>query len=245
MRKKEREIRALKRQKVAYKTAIEEGQTSFKSDLTTLNGKIRDKSNKIQEFCNQTGYNRDRFREQVGGKTSVGHITGNTQKYKDTLKNGLTSNNNNVIIRETGGKYTIGSDAWFKQQEERDKKAKDAYKEIAQADNVQKIATISGFSIEEIQQIKNHVFFDEHILYGGKDKFFPDYNMAIAFKRLENGIPEERDILLLKHELFESQCEKKYNLTASEAHAMATEKYDWDGLIENLFGEDGEPDDLL
>ena len=175
----------------------------------------------------------------------MGHTSGNTQKHKDTLKNGLTSNNSNVIIKETGGKYTIGSDAWFKQQEERDKKAKKAYKEIAQADNTQKIATISGFSIEEIQQIKNHVFFDEHILYSGKDKFFPDYNMAVAFKRLENGIPEERDILLLKHELFESQCEKKYNLTASEAHAMATEKYDWNGLIEELFGEDGEPDDLL
>ncbi|MGN1410915.1 MAG: phage minor capsid protein, partial [Oscillospiraceae bacterium] len=56
LRQKERDIRALKRQKVAYKTAIEEGQTSFKSDLTTINGKIRDKSNQIQEFCNQTGY---------------------------------------------------------------------------------------------------------------------------------------------------------------------------------------------
>lgn len=245
LRGMERQSRALKRQKVALKTAIDEGQTFLKSDLTALNGKIRDKSAQIQSFCNETGYKRDRFRESINPKTSVGHTSGNTQKHKDTLKNGLTSNNSNVIIKETGGKYTIGSDAWFKQQEERDKKAKKAYKEIAQADNTQKIATISGFSIEEIQQIKNHVFFDEHILYSGKDKFFPDYNMAVAFKRLENGIPEERDILLLKHELFESQCEKKYNLTASEAHAMATEKYDWNGLIEELFGEDGEPDDLL
>ena len=79
----------------------------------------------------------------------------------------------------------------------------------------------------------------------GIDNFFPDYNMAVAFKRLEKGIPEERDILLLKHELFESQCEKKYNLTASEAHAMAKKEYDWDGVLLKLFGEDGEPDDLL
>lgn len=86
LRKKEREIRALKREKIAYKTAIEEGQTSFKSDLTTINGKIKDKSSQIQEFCNQTGYNRDRFREQVGGKTSVGYgaknkINGNIQNF--------------------------------------------------------------------------------------------------------------------------------------------------------------------
>lgn len=85
LRQKEREIRALKREKVALKTAIEEGQTFLKSDLTALNGKIREKSNKIQEFCNQTGYKRDRFREQVGGKTSVGH---NSKNYQ----NGLTSN---------------------------------------------------------------------------------------------------------------------------------------------------------
>ena len=94
LRKKEREIRALKREKIAYRTAIEEGQTSFKSDLTTINGKIKDKSNQIQEFCNQTGYKRDRFREQVGSKTSVGHTSGNAQKYKDNLKNGLTSAQN-------------------------------------------------------------------------------------------------------------------------------------------------------
>ena len=91
LRKKEREIRALKHEKIAYTTAIEEGQTSFKSDLTTINGKIRDKSNQIQEFCNQTGYNRDRSREQVSGKTPVGHTSKNRQ-------NGLTFSNSNGKI---------------------------------------------------------------------------------------------------------------------------------------------------
>lgn len=56
---------------------------------------------------------------------------------------------------------------------------------------------------------------------------------------------DECDILLLHHELLESQCEKKYNLTTSEAHVMATKEYDWSGKIEELFGEDGELDDLL
>lgn len=96
-----------------------------------------------------------------------------------------------------------------------------------------------------IEEIKNHVFFNQHILIDSIGKFSPDYNMAVAFRRLENGTPESRDILLLKHELFESQCEKKYMLTASEAHAMAKQKYDWDGTLFAIFGEDGEPDDLL
>ncbi len=101
LRGMERQSRALKRQKVALKTAVDEGQTFLKSDLTALNGKIRDKSAQIQSFCNETGYRRDRFREQVGGKTSVGHTSGNTQKYKDTLKNRLTSAQNNGNMKQS------------------------------------------------------------------------------------------------------------------------------------------------
>ena len=101
LRGMERQSRALKRQKVALKTAVDEGQTFLKSDLTALNGKIRDKSAQIQSFCNDTGYRRDRFREQVGGKTSVGHTSGNTQKYKDTLKNRLTSAQNNGNMKQS------------------------------------------------------------------------------------------------------------------------------------------------
>lgn len=239
-RQYEREIRSAKREKVAFDTAVKETSDSelkavMKSGSDYVNQQIKEKQAQMRDFIQQTGNKRDYFREQNYGKVTYTKNSGNP----------LTSAKNNVIIKQNGGKYTVGSTAWFKQQEKRDNQAKKAYKEIAQADNIQKIADVSGMNVEEIKQIKNHVFFDEHILYDGKNKFFPDYNMAVAFKRLENGTPEERDILLLKHELFESQCEKKYNLTASEAHAMATEKYDWDGFLKKIFGEDGEPDDLL
>ena len=239
-RKYEREIRSAKREKVAFDTAVKESadpelKAVMKSGSDYANQQIKVKQAKMRDFINQTGQSRDYFREQNYGKVIYPKNNGNS----------LTSTTNNVIIKQKGGKYTVGSTAWFKQQEKRDNQAEKAYKEIAQADNIQKIADVSGMNIEEIKQIKNHVLCDEHILYDGKSKFFPDYNMAVAFKRLENGTPEERDILLLKHELFESQCEKKYNLTASEAHAMATEKYDWNGSLKQIFGEDGEPDDLL
>lgn len=194
---------------------------------------LRNAQKELREFIADTNFNES--------ETVLKRDYGKEKIYQ----NNLTFPQNNDIIKQTGGKYTVGSTAWFKQQEKREEQAKKAYQEIAQADNIEKIANVSGMSAEEVKQIKNHVFFDEHILYDGKSKFFPDYNMAVAFKRLENGVPEERDILLLKHELFESQCEKKYNLTASEAHAMATKKYDWDGFLKKIFGEDGESDDLL
>ena len=109
LRGMERQSRALKRQKVALKTAIDEGQTFLKSDLTALNGKIRDKSAQIQSFCSETGYKRDRFRESINPKTSVGHASGSAQKYKEALKNGLTSNNSNDKAKSSS-KFNISLD---------------------------------------------------------------------------------------------------------------------------------------
>ena len=157
----------------------------------------------------------------------------------------LTGAANGGII-EVGGKYVVGTKQWFKQQDLRAKQATSAYQDIFNADNIKAIADSSGLSEEDVQIIKNHVFANKHIMYDGTlDRFTPDYDMAVAFKRLEQGKPEKRDILLLKHELYESQCEEKYHLTASEAHAMATQKYDWQSVIESLNDGDGELDDLL
>lgn len=103
LRKKEREIRALKREKIAYNTAITETsdkqlKTVFQSALTYTNSAIRDKSAEIKQFCADTGYRRDRFREQIGGKTSVGHGFGefSKQNQKFNLKNSLTSAQNSA-----------------------------------------------------------------------------------------------------------------------------------------------------
>ena len=111
LRGMERQSRALKRQKVALKTAVDEGQTFLKSDLTALNGKIRDKSAQIQSFCNETGYRRDKFKESINPKTSVGHASGSTQKYKEALKNGLTSTQNygNIQGRGNGNNSSNGN----------------------------------------------------------------------------------------------------------------------------------------
>lgn len=108
LRKKEREIRSLKREKTAYNTAITETSDKqlkavFQSALTYTNSAIRDKSAEIKQFCADTGYQRDRFREQVGGKSSVGHGFGefSKQNQKFNLKSGLTSAKNNGNIKLT------------------------------------------------------------------------------------------------------------------------------------------------
>ena len=237
LRKKEREIRSLKREKVAIKTAIEEGQTSFKFDLTTINGKIRDKSNQIQEFCNQTGYNRDKFREQVSGKTSVGHATGNTQKYKDNLKNGLTSTQN-IGNMKTGGKITENNAHRFEFFE---KQATRYYnQQILNDEDIKKISKNTSFTENEILKIKNHLMREEHLFKNGeKRKFDVDIDIALAWQRLIKGENIlESDIILLNHELTELLYMKEHNCPYEQAHAYAVQFYDWDKAINQFVDTD-------
>ena len=134
---------------------------------------------------------------------------------------------------------------YLKRYEKRNEQATAAYKKIAAADDIEAIAKTSGMSTADIKQIKQHVFFETHQLYDGVGKFEPDYDMAVAWQRLTEGRPEERDILLLRHELLESQLEKAYNLSAADAHRLASKTYDWAAELLKLLGEDGEADDLL
>ena len=73
----------------------------------------------------------------------------------------------------------------------------------------------------------------------------PDYDMAVAWKRLVSGDFQSRDIMLLKHELLESKLEEEYNLTIAEAHARAKTVYDWEKELFDAVGKDGEKDGLL
>lgn len=159
---------------------------------------------------------------------------------KNKAKAGIDEENKK---HPSGGKFDVGTYEW---EMSRNSQAEKYYEKIRETDDIKAISESSGMSENDIEQIKNHVFHNKHKLYDGTvDKFDPDYDMAVAWKRLTEGIPEDRDILLLKHELLESQMEKKYNLTAAEAHKKATETYDWAGKIDEILGQGGEDDDLL
>ena len=149
-------------------------------------------------------------------------------------------------VKQTGGKesgghnYKADSDA-----SKRDRAAAEAYRRFSRDNDAGIIAKNTGFSEKVISEIRRHIFFDKHKLYDGYGRFEPDYDMAVAWERMRQGSTLPRDITLLRHELLESRLEKEYNLTASEAHGRASQKYDWwDQLVKEI-GEDGEPDGLL
>lgn len=145
-------------------------------------------------------------------------------------------------IKQTGGHYYTDKESDSKN----DRLAARAYEQYSRSDDSKKIAKVSGFTIQEVQRIRSHVFFKKHDLFDGRyDRFDPSYDMAVAWKRLSEGKPIPRDITLLHHELFESEMEQKYNISASEAHRIADQKYSWyDQLMRETEGA-GEPDGIL
>ena len=149
-------------------------------------------------------------------------------------------------MKQTGGRITGGYHYEVKPEDtERGRQAAKAYERFAREDDSKVIADNTGFSVEDIIKVRRHIFFNKHKLYVGYTHFDPDYNMAVAWERLKRGEYLDRDITLLRHELLESELEKKYNIDISEAHARATKTYDWWGQVEKELGEEGEPDGLL
>lgn len=192
------------------------------------------------------GENAPPLHPQCRCSTSAWEDSKEYDEWLDYLSKGGTTAEWNIKKRriiQSGGRYAVGSIEWIIQREA---VAKKHYDKIRMTDDIEAVAKNSSMSVEDIRIIKNHIFFEKHIKYDGSMELFDaDYDIAVAWNRLAQGIPEERDLLLLRHELLESMVEKKYNLTAAEAHEIAEASYAWDKkLIEDL-GDDGEKDGLL
>lgn len=99
--------------------------------------------------------------------------------------------------------------------------------------DVEAIAANTGIKSYNIQKVKDHVFYKEHLLdkyvdYGipaEMARFDSDLNQAQAWKRLEEGTHTDQDITWLKHEAAESWYEIKHNAGYTEAHEAAEKKW--------------------
>jgi hypothetical protein len=78
-----------------------------------------------------------------------------------------------------------------------------------------------------------HIFFTEHDLgFDAPVRFDPDYNMAISWQRLIEGISiQEEDHILLRHELLELTLMETKRLKYDEAHIRASEQYNFAAII--------------
>ena len=209
-------------------------------------------------FDNNTkikGYDPDKYKEMydsADGSTPQQKINSmrriQYQENKDKINAQKRANYaaKNNKIKQTGGKIT-GGHRYIPDKNEGIKgiKAAEQYELYSKVDDSELIAKNTGFTVEEIQQIRSHVFFEKHDLDDGYKRFDPDYDMAVAWKRLQNGDYLPRDITLLRHELLESKLEKEYNITAREAHELTQEKYNWAKQLMKETNGKGEPNGLL
>ncbi len=101
--------------------------------------------------------------------------------------------------------------------------------------DVDAIAKNTGYKRNNVQNCKNHLFYDNHRLdrYESLGEpveikpFDANENQAKAWERLEKGTHTKQDLTWLKHEKAEQWYEKKHDAGYSESHEAA-EKH-WSG----------------
>lgn len=183
-------------------------------------------------FEDEEGYRAARGED---GKT---YYVPSSMKYNEWYEKYVKNNS-----KQTGAKYTKGDIEWNIRREE---EAELYYDNIRnRKDDLSKISKNTNWSEKSIGQIKNHIFYNTHIMRDGTRRMLDsDYSMSVAWQRLINGTYEDIDILLLKHEYLESIFEKKYNISNLEAHRMTEKKHDWYKELIKQKGE-FEEDDCL
>lgn len=186
-----------------------------------------------KNYINQNIRKYERLKEGSVDETNI-------KRYGEKIKEWKTKKKKFI---QTGGKFTKGDVEWWLRRDDEAEKYYNLTRDCK--DDIDKIAQNTGWSKRSIEQIKNHVFYNKHVLRDGSVGLLDvDYNMSVAWQRLINGNYQDIDILLLKHEYLESTIEKKYNLSNLEAHRITDKKHPWDKQLIKERGEFGEDDCL-
>ncbi|HGT1424246.1 TPA: minor capsid protein, partial [Clostridioides difficile] len=134
-------------------------------------------------FEDEEGYRAARGED---GKT---YYVPSSMKYNEWYEKYVKNNS-----KQTGAKYTKGDIEWNIRREE---EAELYYDNIRnRKDDISKISKNTNWSEKSIGQIKNHIFYNTHIMRDGTRRMLDsDYSMSVAWQRLINGTYEDIDIL--------------------------------------------------
>ncbi len=129
--------------------------------------------------------------------------------------------------------FAIPDPEYVRQEEH----AKLYYEEIRKRkSDVFKIAKNAKMSVEKIKAIKQHIFFAEHELSDGIQRFAESYKISEAWRRLQTGDFLPEDVLLLNHEYLELTLMQNLGYTYKKAHEEANKKFNWAEAAVNLKG---------
>ncbi|MFD3706260.1 hypothetical protein ACFWUP_24225 [Nocardia sp. NPDC058658] len=119
---------------------------------------------------------------------------------------------------------------------------------VAELAEVERPDGTSGFTRAEIEQVKNHLFREEHPLTVRDDdgkpigfenrRYDADADIAEAWIRMSLGRPTPADIVLLEHELAEARYYAEHpGSSYQDAHRFANESFNWQALRPPRTGE--------
>ena len=154
--------------------------------------------------------------------------------YKEVMRELDRQSSRKKVEIEVGNQiYTLKNPYREGPYELGDKLADQMYDSIRKSDmDICDIAQNLGFKADNIKNVKDHVFYNEHDLdrYGPdqieRKQFDPNLQQALAWKRLETGTYTQDDVTWIKHECAERHHELKYGLGYNEAHNRAQTRFD-------------------
>lgn len=221
-RKLERSIRESKR----ILTGIDAARDAAEDDATrerlsdgfaAESVKLKEKEAKLKDFLKQTGRSAENDRVRVvswNRSLAQSARRANERVEKEAL---------NAILKAGDKSGALNPDS-----KRAEKHAARYYGLIrSMKTDVKRVAKASGFSEDEIREIKNFIFMEKHDLGGSEPQFFyPDYSMAQSWQRLVNGTPKPHDITLLEHERMERRLMRQ-GMTQDEAHTITSQKFNY------------------
>ena len=152
-------------------------------------------------------------------------------------KNSVAKNGRDDIINSGAvkGALTDKNDPLYVKRDAHAIKYYESVRRSKKSNIVKTIANNTGISEKSINKVYDHVFINDHELYGGKRRFDPDYDMAESFRRLREGKNiQEHDLIMLKHERLEYELMNKKHMSYQEAHRLAEKKYNYQKALKEF-----------
>lgn len=157
------------------------------------------------------------------------HRYGDSRRFRSTQRNINDKILNNLGMVQTGG-YSGAKK--MQTQKQRNDHADRYYEEIRKrkpyADANIIVKRVNGFTTDDIEDIRQHVFIKKVRRDGGLKRFDPDYNQAQVWQRLTTGQPLwDSDITMLEHERMELNIMRETGCEYEEAHEKTQKVFNW------------------
>lgn len=198
---------------LTHPSAVQKAYRETIEECTDRSGKVTDTFEEIEE----TGEKNLKLAEDLAQYANE-ELNAVVCKYSDDV----------MSYKFVGEKYEpTPKSKLMSKWEKYDRLSEEMYESYrSSTDDIEKIAENTNWDISDIQQVKAHLFLNELRLDNKVALLDPDIEIALAWSRLIKGEYYDCDILLLKHELYESTYYKLYGCKQREAHKFTCKLFD-------------------